>query len=154
MTSEDRHVAKRGGPHGDTCTRCGERVDADIHVVNPTLHDAPTWYVTVRAPQGGPIYTHTSDGGDIASLLRNVADGLDLTDADAVLITCERDDRVAALPVSDKMVTCALDIAEETGLCTAPQLIRTLDIGVRTKYMTAIRQSMVRVLHAALEART
>lgn len=114
------------------------------------MSDTPTWLVTVRAPQGGPVYTHTADGGDVNQLLATMVLGLDLADADAVLITATCDGR-GVLPLPDDAVDRALATAEETGLSAAPQIVRRFLSGsTRAAFEDQLRHAMRRVLREAL----
>jgi hypothetical protein len=48
------------------------------------------WDAVVKAPQGGPIYTHHFERATIVRVLSAIAEGLDLEKADSVTITITR----------------------------------------------------------------
>jgi hypothetical protein len=45
------------------------------------------WEAVVKAPQDGPVYTHHFEGVNPSTVLRQIADALDLSDADGVQIS-------------------------------------------------------------------
>lgn len=45
------------------------------------------WEAVVKAPEGGPVYTHHFEGVNPSTILRQIADALDLSGADGVQIS-------------------------------------------------------------------
>lgn len=50
------------------------------------------WVAIVKAPQGGPIYTHNFESSSVNKILQNIIEGLDLSDADQIDIEFRRVD--------------------------------------------------------------
>lgn len=60
--------------------------------INDTMSEV-CWEAVVKAPQGGPVYTHHFEAGPNetpSDLLRSIADALDLSAADGVQISIGR----------------------------------------------------------------
>lgn len=48
------------------------------------------WLAIVKAPQGGPIYTHSFEDAYVSRIMDKISDSLDLENADSVEIKIEK----------------------------------------------------------------
>lgn len=63
------------------------------------------WQVVVKAPEGGPNYVHHFWGTDPSAILREIAEALDLSTADAVTVCMLP---LAAAPLNQKQPSAKL----------------------------------------------